>query len=210
MNDRAHSLIRSITLRKLALPVLTVTLGLQTMRVLFPSIAVYVRDTLDLGPMMLAIYAFIPFLIGFLAAILRRLAGPRLALWLTAGGVALFRLVEQIVVSPRVDLWLSIFGTALFVLFLPIFVGHAYAEGRGIAAPRLGLGILLGLALDSTIRGLAGTLDLSWIPGLLPLGMIVLMVGFVLWLLWVEPISVSEAPRISSIGIKYIVFILFL
>lgn len=198
MNDRAYSLIRTITLRKLALPVLTVTLGLQTMRVLFPSIAVYVRDSLELGVMMLAVYAFIPFLIGFLAAILRRLTGPRLALWLTVGGVALVRLVEQVVVSPKVDLWLSIFGTALFVLFLPIFVGHAYAEGKNTAAPRLGLGLLLGLALDSTIRGLAGTLDLSWIPGLLPLGIIVLMVGLVLWLLWIEPIPVSEAPRGAS------------
>lgn len=198
MDSRAHSLIRTITLRTLALPVLTVTLGLQTLRMLFPSVAVYIRDTVGLGAMMLAVYAFIPFLIGFLAAILRRLAGPRLALWLTAGGVALFRLVEQVVVSPGVDLWLSIFGTALFVLFLPIFVGHAYAEGKNNAAPRLSFGILLGLALDSTIRGVTGTLDLSWIPGLLPLGVIALMFGLVLWLLWVEPIPVSEAPRGAS------------
>ena len=62
MNDRTPSQLRTITLRKLALPMLTITFGLQTLRVLFPSIAVYVRDTLDLGPMMLAVYAFIPFM----------------------------------------------------------------------------------------------------------------------------------------------------
>jgi endonuclease/exonuclease/phosphatase family metal-dependent hydrolase len=148
--------------------------------------------------MMLAVYAFIPFLIGFLAAILRRLVGPRLAMWLTAGGVGLIRIVEQVVVSPGIDLWLSIVGTALFILFLPIFVGHTYAGGKEAAAPRLGLGILLGVALDSTIRGLSGTLDLSWIPGLLPLGIVVLMVGLILWSLWVEPFPVSEAPRGAS------------
>jgi endonuclease/exonuclease/phosphatase family metal-dependent hydrolase len=198
MNDRAHSLIRTITLRNLALPVLTITLGLQTLRVFFPSLAWYLKDTVGVGTITLVIYAFVPFLIGFLAAILRRLAGPRLALWITAGGVALFRLVEQVVASPGVDLWLSIFGTALFVLFLPIFVGHAFAGGKNTAAPRLVFGILLGLALDSTIHGVAGTLDLSWISGLLPLLTIVLMTVLVLWLLWVEPVPVSETPRGAS------------
>jgi endonuclease/exonuclease/phosphatase family metal-dependent hydrolase len=198
MDSRARSLFQTITLRTLALPVLMVTFGLQTLRVLFPSIAVYVRDTVGLGPMMLAVYAFTPFLIGFLAAILRRMAGPRLALWLTAGGVALFRLLEQVVANPGVDLWLSIVGTAFFVLFLPIFVGHAFAEGMNTAAPRLSFGILLGLTLDSTIRGVAGTLDLSWIPGLLPLAVVVLMIGLVLWSLWVESFPVSEAPRGAS------------
>jgi endonuclease/exonuclease/phosphatase family metal-dependent hydrolase len=198
MDSGERSLFQTITLRTLALPVLMVTLGLQTLRVLFPSIAVYMRDTVGLGPMMLAVYAFIPFLIGFLAAILRRMAGPRLALWLTAGGVALFRLLEQVVVNPGVDLWLSIVGTASFVLFIPIFVGRAFAEGMNTAAPRLSFGILLGLTLDSTIRGLAGTLDLSWIPGLLPLTVVFLMIGLVLWSLWVEPFPVLEAARGAS------------
>ncbi|HEY47116.1 MAG TPA: hypothetical protein G4O14_10075 [Anaerolineae bacterium] len=198
MNNRAHSLIRTNNLRTLALPMLMITLGLQTFRVFFPSLAWYMRDTVGVGTITLAVSAFVPFLIGFLAAILRRLAGPRLALWLTAGGVALFRLVEQVVVSPKVDLWLSIFGTVLFVLFMPIFIEHVYAEGKDTAAQRLSFGILLGLALDSTIHGVAGTLDLSWIPGLLPLGIIVLMFGLVLWSLWVESIPVSEAPRGAS------------
>jgi len=86
MNSRDRVSINPAMLRTLALPALTVVSGMQIFRVLFPSLAWYLKDTVGVGTITLAGYAFVPFLVGLLAAILRRLAGPRLALWLTAGG----------------------------------------------------------------------------------------------------------------------------
>lgn len=198
MNSRDRVLFSPVMLRTLALPALTIVLGLQIFRVFFPSLAWYLKDTVGVGTITLAGYAFVPFLVGLLAAILHRLSGPRLALWLTAGGLALVRLVEQAVTHPAVDLWLSIAGSILFLLFLPIIVGQIRARGKDTAAPRWGYGLVLGIALDSAIRGIAGTLDLSWIPGLLPLIVVAAMAGLVLWLLWLEPFPTSEAiPGVS-------------
>ena len=110
------------TLMGLALPTLVVTLGLQNLRVFFPSLAWYLRDTVGVGSMTLGGIAFAAFLPGYAAPLLRRWLGPRGSLGLAAGGVALVRLAEQIVVDPAVDLWLSFAGTTLFVIFFPLFI----------------------------------------------------------------------------------------
>ncbi|HKZ55035.1 MAG TPA: endonuclease/exonuclease/phosphatase family protein [Anaerolineales bacterium] len=176
------------SLRELALPALSVTFGLQLLRVLLPSLVWYLQDTRGAGSISLAVFAFGVFLLGFLAAFLRRLAGPRLSLWITAGGLAIVRLVEQINHMPLWDLVLSMTGTALFVLFLPIFVGHVRATAGDKAAPRLAFGWLLGLALDTAIKGATGTLDLSWIPG--PISLLT-----VLGLAGATPILVAAEPH---------------
>jgi endonuclease/exonuclease/phosphatase family metal-dependent hydrolase len=160
-----RSSIKHSFLVTLVLPALVVTLGLQLQRVLFPSLAWFLRDTLHVSTMTLAGLALAPFLVAFLAAPLRRLFKPRWALWLTVGGVAAFRLAEQLVRAPQVDLWLSMIGYACFLLFLPIFIGQARAQEPHRAAPRMVFGLALGLALDTAIHGLAGTLDLSWQTG---------------------------------------------
>ncbi|MEE9615911.1 MAG: hypothetical protein V3T90_02765, partial [Anaerolineae bacterium] len=92
---------------------LTTLFGLQLVRMLFPSLVGYLRDAqgvdaLDLAPIALGI-----FVISFLAGLVRRVTGPRLALWITAGGVGLVRLAEQVSTSPSLDLTLSAVGTAL-------------------------------------------------------------------------------------------------
>jgi len=200
VNSRDRVSFNPVMLRTLALQALTVVSGMQIFRVLFPSLAWYLKDTVGVGTITLAGYAFVPFLVGLLAAILRRLTGPRLALWLTAGGLALIRVAEQIAAHPAADLWLSMAGSTLFLLFLPIFIGHIRALGKNSSASRWAYGLVLGLALDSTIHGIAGTLDLSWIPGLLPLFIVAATSGFVVWLLWLEPFPPSEAPPGVSWG----------
>ncbi len=186
------------TLRSLVLPTLVVALGLQMMRVLFPGLAWYLKDTVSVGSMTLAVYAFGTFLLAFLAAILRRLAGPRISLWITGGGLAILRLIEQVLFIPAADLWISIAGTAMFLLFLPIFVGHVRARGGDLAAPRIGFGLLLGVTLDTAIHGAATTLDLSWIPGVVPLLVVLVMLALVIWALVDETVpSHSESSETS-------------
>jgi endonuclease/exonuclease/phosphatase family metal-dependent hydrolase len=113
-------------------------------------------------------------------------------LWLTGGGVALIRLAEQISRSPAADLWLSLAGVAAFLLFLPVFLGHVRAT-EGDPALRLSFGVVLGLGFDIALRGLFGTLDLSWVPGPLALAVAALQAGLTLWALGREPQPAPEA-----------------
>jgi len=154
---------------------LTALFGLQLLRVLFPSFVGYLRDArgidaLDLAPLALGIFAT-----SFLAGLLRRVTGPRLAVWATAGGVGLIRLVEQFSRSPGLDLVLSAAGVALFLLFIPQALAAARAKGRG-GATRFGFAFLLGVAADTAIHVGARTLDLSWQPGAIPVVIVALLV----------------------------------
>lgn len=173
-------------LKSILLPSLVVTLGFQTLRVFFPGLVWYLGDTIGESSITQGLYAFATFLPAFLAAFLWKLAGPKRSLWLTAGGVALLRLVEQFVRHAPLDFALSLAGSALFLLFLPLFFGYARMHSDAPAAPRMAFGLALGLALDSAIRGASGTLDLSWIPGIGPVILVTLMAGLVLWSLWNE------------------------
>jgi endonuclease/exonuclease/phosphatase family metal-dependent hydrolase len=192
MNNALRGLVDRRILLGYVLPALVITAGLQTLRVFFPSLAWYLKDTVGLPSTSLAVYALLTFFVGFLAAVFWRLLGPRRSLWMTAGGVALVRLAEQWVSSPAVDLWLSLLGTALFALFLPVWLGHLRAQ-RGLeAGPRWAFGLWLGLALDTAIKGANGTLDLSWSPGLWSTIGTVLLVLLVFWGLRREPFSAGR------------------
>jgi endonuclease/exonuclease/phosphatase family metal-dependent hydrolase len=188
------------SLRSLVLPTLAITLGMQVLRVFIPGLAWYMKDTVGVGSITLAGYAFGAFLPAFLAAVLRRLAGPRISLWISAGGLAVLRLVEQLLFLPEFDIWISMAGTVMFLLFLPIFVGHVRAKGGDFAAPRLGFGILLGLTFDTAIHGAASTLDLSWIPGILPLLAVFITVGLVFWALVDESFPDDSASSEAGWG----------
>ena len=185
--DTPHRWFRGEALRGLALPAVVTAIGLATTRVFFPSLAWYLRDTVGLGSMTLGLYALGAFSITFLAPALRIALGPRGALWLAAAGLGLLHLIEQVSAQPAADLWLSLAGTALFGVFLPIWLGHLREVAGPAAAPRLAFGLWLGLALDSAIHGAGGTLDLSWIPGFVPLAVAGALAAAVLWLLLFEP-----------------------
>ncbi len=156
---------------------LTVLLGLQMVRMLLFSFVGYLRevvgvDSLTLGPIALGIFA-----LSFLAGAVRKLAGARRAYWLTAGGLGLTRLAEQVSVSPQADFVLSATGVVLFLWFIPIALGHARGLGTEASA-NFGLAFLLGVATDTALNILGGTLDLSWQPGLLPILIVLAIVFF--------------------------------
>jgi endonuclease/exonuclease/phosphatase family metal-dependent hydrolase len=143
---------------------LTIFFGLQMIRVFYATLVYYLRDSQGMSAIDLAPIAIGVFALSFLAAPLWRLAGVRAALGVTAGGVAIIRVVEQFVTSARADLILISVGIALLAMFIPIALGAERARGaRGTA--NFGYGILLGLALDSAVFAGARTLDLSWQGG---------------------------------------------
>ena len=153
-------------LRETALLALTVLFGLQLLRVLFAELVFYVRDSLGAGSILPGVYILVLFLLSFLAAPVHRALGPRRALALTAGGLALVRLVEQLVPWPVADLALSTAGTGLFFLCIPAYISHLRG-GRGLeeGGHTFAFGLLLGIGADTAIKGVFATLDLSWNPG---------------------------------------------
>ena len=155
---------RRAALREAALLGLTVTFGLQTLRVLLPELVFNIREALGGGDFAPGVYALVLFLTAFLAGPMHRLLGPGRALVLTAGGLALMRVVEQVVVWPVADLGLATIGTALFLSFIPTFVGHVRSHGTE-GGHIFAAGLLLGIGLDTAIKGVFATLDLSWQPG---------------------------------------------
>lgn len=193
MQSTSQTWFRLRRLQAVALPTLVIALGVETIRVLFPSLAWYMRDTVGASSVTVGAYVFAAAFIGFGAAGMRRLLGSRTSLWLTGGGVALLRLAEQVSVLPAVDLWLSLVGFALFLLFISLFVGHARSLRPQALPERLGFGLMLGLGLDSAIHGATGTLDLSWIPGVGPILLNLLLTGITLWQLALEPKGEAEA-----------------
>lgn len=179
------------------LPALAITQGLQLLRVFIPSLAWYLRDTQGLSSMRLIPYAFGTFMAGFAAAGLWRAVGRQRALWISAGGLALLRLLEQIWQDPAADLWLSMAGVAAFLLFLPIYLGHLRATADD-PAWRMAYGLVLGLGFDIALRGMFGTLDLTWIPGPLPLAITALLSVLTVWAVRHEPQAAPGTP--SEVG----------
>jgi endonuclease/exonuclease/phosphatase family metal-dependent hydrolase len=148
-------------LAELALPVLTVTFGLQLLRLMVPTIMSVYRDRLGAPLANLALFAFGAFVLGFLAAPVARLLGARRALALAAGGVALVRLVLQLVPDALARWLLAPVGVVLFLWFVPLWIGPPGRPARARRAD-FGLSLLLGLALDTALHGLFGTWDHAW------------------------------------------------
>ena len=194
MNTSPQAQLRN-DLTRLALPALVITLGLQLLRVFIPSLAWYLRDTLGVGSALLGACAFGTFLLGFIAAPLRRALGPTVTLRFSLGGLAVVRLAEQVVHDPAADLGLSLLGTVLFLIALPALVAHLRASDAPTAAIRLAGGLALGLALDTAIKGFGGTLDLSWSRGIVALAAVAAECGGVLFLVRREP---AVGPGVES------------
>ena len=118
------------SLAALLLGALTVTFGLQLLRVLIVEMAVYLTQIRDVSSTMVGVMGLGIFLCGFLEPVVRRVLGERNALRVVFGGLALVRLAEQAASSLPVDLALSIAGTVLFLWSLPLLFRLVRAEGR--------------------------------------------------------------------------------
>ena len=170
-------------LREAVFLALAVVFGLQIIRVLLTGLIFYIRDSQGASPAVPGAYAFGVFLLAFLAPVIQRFLGPRGTLALTAGGLALVRLAEQVVSSPAVDLGLTSLGAVLFFLFIPTYVGRT--RGYGIEGGRIfAVGLLLGIGIDTAVKGAFATLDLSWGAGVITYPIVFALVGCHWLLLW--------------------------
>jgi endonuclease/exonuclease/phosphatase family metal-dependent hydrolase len=166
-----------------SLVALTVVFGLQMIRVLLPLFGYFLRDTKGVSPMTLAPIAIGVFALSFLAAPLRRLVGLPTALAITAGGVAILRVVEQLSHDSAADLVLTAAGVALFTMFIPIALEIARPTAAS-GTTHFALALLVGLTADTAIHTAARTVDLSWQTGL-PATIVVFVLAIVILdLLW--------------------------
>lgn len=154
---------------------LAVVFGFQAMRVLFASITWYLRDTLGVGTLDLIPYAVIPFVAGFAIPLATRWIGLRNGLFVGGGLLAAARLTMQATDDPGILFWSAALATAAFVGLLPPLL----ATGRGVFVE----GFLIGIAFDSLIKGLGGSLDLAYQPGWEALVAAIVLVLAFLWLL---------------------------
>ena len=141
----------------LIFPALTITLGLQLMRVMFPALVMNKRAP-DAAAEVAAI-ALCTFVLAFAAPLLPRWIGLRRALIVSAGGIALVRVVLQLVDQADARIWVASAGVLLFLWFVPAYLGYMRGLNR---APNLGAVILAGLAFDTALQGLFGTWDYAW------------------------------------------------
>jgi endonuclease/exonuclease/phosphatase family metal-dependent hydrolase len=158
---------------------LTVTFGVQLLRVWMAGLFYYLNEVANAGYATLVCLAVLVFAVTFLAGVVQRRLGGR-ALLIVGGGVGAARLIEQLTPDPALDLVCASIGVALFLLSMPIALEtlRAREHDRHFATA-----IVLGLAIDTAIKGAWGTLELSWVAGALPLITVVLGVALQLALL---------------------------
>ena len=197
-----------VSVASLLLGALTVMFGLQLMRMLIVGMAVYLVQGLDISPIWVGLMGLAVFLCGFLEPVVRRALGSRNALPAVVGGLTLVWLTEKIVSSLPADLALSIVGTVLFLWSLPLlFRSLRPAGGRGSAAHAV-VAFLLGLSADTAVRGIFGTIDLSWVQGLagyvVALGLVAAQ-GFLLWQLASDRSQEQEQGLTASV-VPYLAF----
>ena len=178
-----HNFRPNLKRSTLILVALTLLFGAQSIRVLLSSFVWYLYTTLGMNVWRVVQAGYGTFALALAAPLLVRWLKPRGALWVAGAGLMLCRLVEQVSTLPAVDMWAAIGGSVCFLWLLPLLFGRARADGEdGLQA--FALGFLLGLSLDTALRGLTGTLDLSWIPGLWPVLTMIALVGAFGYTLW--------------------------
>lgn len=143
---------------------LTFAMGVQFIRIFVTGLVFYLGEVRDFSATSLGLIAFLVFGAVFLLPVAVRLWGPRRTLLGAAAIMALARLAEQSVTEPQVDLVLSAVGVIAFFPVIPLAKSLvATSSIQGGAYWRYGL--LLGLALDTAVKGGLGTLGASWQPG---------------------------------------------
>jgi hypothetical protein len=164
---------------KVILPLaLTWAFGVELLRVWINTLFNYLNEVANIGYGGMIALAAVVFAAPFFAGRVQRLLRQRALL--VAGGVAGLRLIEQINPSPAVDVAITSIGVAAFLLFIPI--GYAWLRARDLDR-HFATSLLLGLSLDTAIKGAAGTVDLSWLPGALPLMVVAALTAMQWWLL---------------------------
>jgi endonuclease/exonuclease/phosphatase family metal-dependent hydrolase len=193
------------TLKSL-LGALVFVLGAQSMRFLFGSITWYLRDTVGIGTLDLIPIALAPFVLGAIFPILSKRLTARGAVWTGVWVLVLARAYLQISTSSAIDFWTAAAGTMAFVGLLPLLVSMGRSTLVG--------GVLLGLAVDSAIKGMGLSLDLAYQTGVGAVAAVIGLAVATLYVLWacptVERQGVPWGPGWLLIGVGPFLFFQFL
>ena len=191
---------------KILFGALVFVLGAQSIRFLFGSMAWYLRDTVGIGVIDLIPIALAPFVLGAIFPILSRWLTVRGAIWAGVWVLVLARSYNQIATDPAVDFWTSALAVMAFVGLLPLLLSMGRSTLVG--------GVLLGLAVDSAIRGMGLSLDLAYQPGVGAIAAVIGLAVATLYVLWACPTMERQGapwgPGWLLIGIGPLLFFQFL
>lgn len=130
-------------------------LFLQSYRVFVPYLIFEIDQSQrrQLGSIGLVVFG-----LAFLGALLYRLAGGRMTLWLAVAAMTVARLGVQFSRDPELR-W--ILGAATVIGWCWVLIVLLPRSGEQLA-----IGMGFAFAIDLIVRGLRGTLDLPWMPGM--------------------------------------------
>ena len=141
--------------------------GLQLLRSSLSGLSVYLGQVHDVSPPLLAVLIFAIFLAALAAPLARRIPGTPRAYLSLAAALALLRLAEQFTGNLDARLAIAVAGVVLWLWFIPLLFARRSGEESGFGSGGV-LALVLGLTIDTAIKGAFGTLDLSSAPGLAP------------------------------------------
>ncbi|MDE2801503.1 MAG: endonuclease/exonuclease/phosphatase family protein [Chloroflexota bacterium] len=159
-----RSVLRANAIIDMVFVALTFAVGVQLIRLFITGLVFYLREVRDFSAPSLGVIAFLAFGTVFLTPVVVRLWGPRRTLVGASAVMALARIAEQSVTVPQIDLMLSAVGVIAFMPVIPLAKSLIDTSTmQGGAHWRYGL--LLGLALDTAVKGGLATVGASWQPG---------------------------------------------
>jgi endonuclease/exonuclease/phosphatase family metal-dependent hydrolase len=187
--------------------------GLQLLRGALASFSVSLGQVRDVDAGILVGAIFVVFLSGFAAPLIKRVFGARRGLLILAAALVFLRLAEQLSGTVDVRLAAEVAGVVVWLCFLPLAVIASFGRlpsdscsvgpSRETAGASPLIGILLGLTLDTAMKGAFGTLDpgfSSGLPALLAtLGLGGVQLALALWL-WRYPTDeqIPDQPPVSA------------
>ncbi len=165
-------------------------LGAQSMRFLFASLAWYLRDTVGVGVLDLIPLALAPFVLGAILPILSKLLTVRGAIWVGLIILVVARVGNQISTDPNLDLWTSGIATFAFVGILPLLLSMGRSTLVG--------GVLLGIALDSAIKGMGLSFDLAFQDHIAATAAVIVIGVASLYVFWACPAFERQGVPIAT------------
>jgi endonuclease/exonuclease/phosphatase family metal-dependent hydrolase len=162
----------------MGLPALTVLLGVQLLRALFPLLLYVLGDARGWSAVAIGGLALAVFALSFLANLLRKAIGGRVLLIVTVAGVGVTRLALQLWPdAPLAYLLLCMVGAVCFVWFFPVYLAALRPSARQEMV-KFGCGLQLGFILAILLNGLYNSYEFNWQPGLANALLAIVLVGW--------------------------------
>ena len=165
--------------RQIVLTALTITLGMQSLRMVYPLVIWHRPSTTNALYLVLTLSLFTP--------IVLRILQYRTAGFLLISGLALSRVAEIVSHNAIYDLWASILGVGFFMLSLPLLFRMRQRSLSNM------LGLALGLAFDALIQGYFWTNHLGAEGSLVAMILLLAIVGSTIVLANSEKVAI-ESP----------------